>query len=67
MRTLVCLSWLVVAVGCGDTADKPVDSPDGEIPLIEFRKQIPDKKLHKDMQGHVIEQFLLCGSPDPKD
>lgn len=35
--------------------------------LIEFRKQIPDMKLNKEMQGHVIEQFLLCGSPDPRD
>lgn len=23
--------------------------------LIEFRKQIPDKKMNKEMQGHVIE------------
>lgn len=35
--------------------------------IVEFRKQIPDKKLNKDQEKHVIEQFLLCGNPNPED
>lgn len=33
--------------------------------IIEFRKQIPDKNLNIDLQKHVIEAFLMCGSAQP--
>ena len=30
--------------------------------IVEFRKQIPDKKMNEDNKKHVIESFLLCGN-----
>ena len=35
--------------------------------IVEFRKKIPDKKLNKEMQKHIIESFLLCGHPQEKE
>ena len=34
--------------------------------IVEFRKNIPDKKLNKDLQKHVVEAFLICGTPQDK-
>lgn len=35
--------------------------------IVEFRKQVPDKKLHRELQKHAIEAFLLCGAPEEKN
>lgn len=35
--------------------------------IIEFRKEIPHKNINKDLEKHVIEAFLQCGSPNPQD
>ena len=35
--------------------------------IVEFGRQIPDKGLNRELQKHVVEAFLLCGSPNPQD
>ena len=35
--------------------------------IVEFGRNIPDKTLKRDLQKHVVEAFLLCGSPNPQD
>lgn len=30
--------------------------------IVEFRKKVPDKKINKEVQKHIIESFLICGN-----
>ena len=32
--------------------------------IIEFRKNVPDKKMYLDLKKHIIETFLQCNNPD---
>jgi hypothetical protein len=34
--------------------------------IIEFRKNVPDKKLNLDLKKHIIDAFLQCNNPDSK-
>jgi hypothetical protein len=34
--------------------------------IVEFRKNVPDKKLNKELEKHIVESFLLCGTPQDK-